>query len=98
MRPNLRRHTPRIAILAQQLNRGPQLFEITALFFTTLYTDKIGRRARQSTLGQLSKSGKCLNFFDGRKKKMRWGLRQVCVSCANDGIADGFLLASAIVI
>src|ERR1700744_1319213 len=27
---------PRIAILAQQLNRGPQLFENTALFFTFL--------------------------------------------------------------
>jgi hypothetical protein len=46
---------PRIAILAQQLNRGPQLFENTALFFTFLCAHRIGRGAHVDRLfGRLS--------------------------------------------
>jgi hypothetical protein len=65
---------PGIAILKQQLNRGAQLFEITALFFHA----SLRRQDRADThlgglFGRLCKSGQCLNFFDDTKKK--------CVGC-----------------
>jgi hypothetical protein len=71
---------PRIAILAQQLNRGPQLFENTALFFTFLCAHRIGRgHMSTGSLVGFRQSGDCLNFFDDTKEKIRGLAPRLCI-------------------
>jgi hypothetical protein len=63
----------RIAILAQQLNRAAQLFEIMELFFVLICADRMWCPwPSRQCLASLRNSGECLNFFDNTDKKMPW--------------------------